>query len=79
MKVVIYSKKGCPYCSKAIQLLKNNNIIYTEYQLDPSDNDYTENRNRIFHDSNHYSFPVIYFGNKLIGGCSELEKRLINK
>jgi len=76
MKVVIYSKKGCPYCSRAIQLLKNDNIIYTEYQLDPSDNNYTENRNRLFRDSNYYSFPIVYFDKKLIGGCSDLERIL---
>ena len=76
MKVIVYSKKGCPYCSRAIQLLNNNNLPYTEYQLNPSDNNYTENRNRIFRESNHYSFPIIFFNNKLIGGCSELDKIL---
>ena len=76
MKVTIYSKKNCPYCFRAIQLLNNNNIYYTEYQLDPSDSKYTEKRNKLFRDSGHYSFPIIYFGNKLIGGCSELEKRV---
>ena len=76
MKVVVYTKTGCPYCSRAIKLLQNNNIYYTEYQLDPSENNYTEKRNKLFQRSGHYSFPIVYFDNKLIGGCSELEKLL---
>ncbi len=75
-KITIYSKKDCPYCSRALQLLNNNDLYYTEYKLNPSENNYTEKRNRIFRETNHYSFPIIFFGNKLIGGCSELEKLL---
>ena len=76
MKVTIYTKTGCPYCSRAIQLLANNNIYYKEYQLNPSQSNYTEKRNKLFRESGHYSFPIVYFGNKLIGGCSELEKHI---
>ena len=66
MKVTVYSKKGCPYCSTAIQLLKNNNLDYTEYQLNPSESNYTENRNSIFRKFNHYSFPIVFFDKSVI-------------
>jgi glutaredoxin len=76
MSLKMFSKKGCPYCLKARQLLKQYNIKYSEIELDPNSNNYTQQRNKLFSFSNQYTFPIIYNGEKLIGGYSELSSQL---
>lgn len=78
-QVIIYSKQGCPYCSRARQLLNNNNISYKEIVLNPDDPNYYEKRNKLFVLANQKTFPIIYNGTNKIGGCSDLEKKLLQK
>ena len=40
--IIIYSKKECPYCIKAKDLLKTLNLEYNEIILDPSNENYKE-------------------------------------
>jgi glutaredoxin 3 len=72
MKVTIYSKKDCPYCTNAKMLLANRGIGYTELKLDE---DFTrENLTQLFPLAR--TFPVIVVDGFNIGGFTELQKML---
>lgn len=68
----VYSKIGCPFCTKIMSLLEMSEIYYTEYKL-----------GRDFTKEEFYSkfgtgstFPRVMVGDQLIGGCSEAVKYL---
>lgn len=68
MKVEVFSKDACPYCVKAINLLKTTDLEFTEQKLDK---DFT--RDEIlakFPDAR--TFPIITLDNMWIGGYNEL-------
>ena len=69
--VTVYTKEGCPYCIRAIELLKKHNIRYEKF-------DRSDNENLVNKLTNNYKYvPVIIDGNgKFIGGYKELQKIL---
>lgn len=67
-------KQNCPYCIKAKYLLDNNNIAYKIYVNEK----YPELDNQITRETGQKTWPKIYFDNKFIGGCSDLEN-ILNK
>jgi glutaredoxin 3 len=74
-KWVIYTKNGCPFCSKAKDLLKSNKILFKNIQITDS------NRNEIFKKldpmtGNYRYFPLIFNKNNFVGGYSELVKMM---
>lgn len=70
MKITIYSMKVCPYCVKAKAILKQRGLAYEEIMIDDwSDEEWEAQEKR----SGLKTVPQIYFGEKLIGGCSDLE------
>ena len=81
-KVVIYSKKDCIYCQKAIKLLKNINVKYDEIKLNIENEEHIEWIKELKVMYNHHTFPFItvklYNGNdiedKFIGGYTDLER-----
>lgn len=73
-KIVVFSKPGCPYCAKAKTFLNLRNLPFTEISLNPNENNYEYKRDRLFHNYNHKSYPVIVINNQLLGGYSELIK-----
>ena len=68
MKVTIYSKDSCPYCVKAINLLKTTDLEFEELKLDKHFSReeilewYPEAR----------TFPVVVLDNMWIGGYDQL-------
>ena len=66
--VVIYSKKICPYCDRAKDLLKKKNISYKEIRVDLDENQYQI----MLEKSQRRTVPQIFFKNTLIGGFDDL-------
>ena len=72
-KVVIYGKKGCPFCVMSKSFLKRNNIEYEEVML------CDENERKKFYQAQSAlngkdinSVPVIYINDAYVGGYTDL-------
>ena len=72
MNFIVYSKPGCPYCDKIVQVLTLTEQKFVEYKL-----------GRNFTANEFYgefgpgtSFPQVLADQKKIGGCSETIKLL---
>lgn len=67
-KIIVYHKIGCPYCIKALGLLrsKSKNITEIEAASNP------EIRREMNEKSGRNTFPQIFIDNKHIGGCDDL-------
>jgi len=72
MTYIVYSKPGCPYCDKIVQVLTLTEQKFVEYKLG---RDFTANE---FYGEfgPGTSFPQILADQKKIGGCSETVKFL---
>jgi len=71
---VIYSKSGCPYCTKSKNLLKNDNYEYIncdEYLLE-NKQEFLEFIKTLTNNIEVKTFPIIFYENKYIGGYNEL-------
>ena len=68
-KVEIYTSIMCPYCSRAIGLLKSKDVNFE--QIDVSMNSALRQRMRV-RAGGHTSVPQIFIDNKHIGGCDDL-------
>tara|TARA_B100000427_G_C15510290_1_gene595845 strand:+ start:91 stop:369 length:279 start_codon:yes stop_codon:yes gene_type:complete len=71
----VYSKDGCPYCTKIVQVLQLAEVRYVEYKL-----------GRDFERPEFYgefgqgsTFPQILFNGTKLGGCSDTIKYLQEK
>lgn len=72
MSFTIYSKYGCPYCEKIIQVLDHVKAQYVVYTLDQHftrEEFYAE-----FGEGT--TFPQVISENKKLGGCSDTIKYL---
>jgi glutaredoxin len=67
MTFIVYSKDGCPYCTKVEHLLQLAELNYVIYKLN---RDYTREE---FYDKfgNGSTFPRVVKDDTLIGGCTE--------
>jgi glutaredoxin 3 len=67
-KVTIYTKPFCPYCVRALRLLDNKGVPYTEIEAssDP------EKKSEMIQRSGRFTFPQIFVGERHIGGCDEM-------
>jgi len=65
---MVYSKDACPYCVKAINLLKTTDLEFEELKLDK--NFTREELKEWFPDAK--TFPVILLDKMWIGGYNEL-------
>jgi|TARA_R110002050_G_scaffold172618_1_gene304841 glutaredoxin len=72
MSFIVYSKNGCPYCTKVINVLKLAELKHVVYKL-----------GRDFSKSEFYTefgegstFPRVTLDEEIIGGCSETVKFL---
>ena len=72
MTFTVYSKNGCPYCTKVEQVLQLAEIKYVIYKLN---RDYTREE---FYDKfgKGSTFPRVVKDDTLIGGCTETVKYL---
>ena len=68
-QVTIYTKPFCPYCVRAISLLEQKGVEFTEIEaaFDP------EKRREMMQRSNgRATFPQIFIGEEHIGGCDDM-------
>ncbi|MDN4502445.1 glutaredoxin 3 [Alteromonadaceae bacterium BrNp21-10] len=67
--VEIYTKGYCPYCMRAVMLLKQKGIAFTEYKIDVQ----PELRAKMIARANGgYTVPQIFINDQHIGGCDEM-------
>ena len=67
-EVTIYTAPLCPYCSRAIKLLQDKGVAYSEKKLDQEPELRQEMEQRAKRDS----VPQIFIGDQHVGGCDEL-------
>ena len=68
----VYTKNGCPYCSKIKQILDGKGFSYREYKLDVDFN------RESFYDEfgTGSTFPQVLLNSEKIGGCTDSIKLL---
>lgn len=68
-KVEIYSKKTCPYCVRAKQLLDHKSIPYMEIKVDENPKDLEM---MLLRADGRRTVPQIFINDRGIGGCDDL-------
>ena len=72
MKFTIYTRNGCPYCTKIKQVLEGKGFTYKERRLD---RDFT--REQFYQRfGNGSTFPQVLVNEQSIGGCSDAVRYL---
>ena len=75
MNFTVYSREGCPYCSKVIQVLQLAEFRFVEYKLD-RDFDRTSFYGQF---GNGSTFPQVVIDSTNLGGCTETVQYLKEK
>ena len=67
--VTIYTKPFCPYCSRALALLREKGIEFTEIEaaFDPE-----KKKEMVQRAGGRMTFPQIFIGDRHIGGCDDM-------
>ena len=67
--VVIYTRPFCGYCARAISLLNQKGVAFTEIEagMDPD-----KRREMVERSGGRNTFPQIFVGGEHIGGCDEM-------
>lgn len=67
--VTIYTRAFCPFCTRAVSLLKQKNADFTEIDagMDPDKKEEMVQRS-----NGARTFPQIFIGEEHIGGCDEM-------
>lgn len=68
-EIVIYSKPGCPYCHRAMDLLDSKGADYTDIV---ASNDPARKQEMIQRSGGRMTFPQIFIDGKHIGGSDDL-------
>ena len=72
LNFAVYSKDGCPYCEKIVQVLELSNLNHVIYKLDKD-----FNRPSFYGEFGEgTTFPQIVLNGKKLGGCSDTIKYL---
>ena len=68
-KVEIYTKQYCPYCHRALALLNDKGVEFTEFKVDeqPALRDVMIERA-----NGGYTVPQIFINQQHIGGCDDM-------
>lgn len=66
--VTIYTRALCPYCTRALALLRHKGAEVT--QIDVTFD--TERKQEMVQRSGRRTFPQIFIGDKHVGGCDDL-------
>ena len=68
----IYTRDGCPYCTKIKEVYKSKGWVYAEYKLNTN---FT--REQFYNESgNGATFPQVIISGHKMGGCTETVKYL---
>jgi glutaredoxin 3 len=67
--VTIYTKPGCPYCARALGLLREKDVQFTEIEAayDPA-----KKQEMVQRAGGRMTFPQIFIGDRHIGGCDDI-------
>ena len=72
LNFAVYSKDGCPYCEKIVQVLELSNLNHVIYKLEKD-----FNRTSFYGEFGEgTTFPQIVLNGKKLGGCSDTIKYL---
>lgn len=66
--VTIYTRPGCPYCTRAKALLTKKNVEFNEINAAAT----PELRAEMQQKSGRNTFPQIFIGDYHVGGCDDL-------
>jgi glutaredoxin 3 len=67
--IEIYTQAFCPFCSRALSLLRKKGVEFKEIDAPPGSSRRLEARERA---GGKTSVPQIFFDGKLIGGCDDM-------
>lgn len=67
LNFTVYSKEGCPYCDKVVQLFDIKGFSYVEYKLDSDFN--SKGFYGQFGEGS--TFPQVTLNGQNLGGCSD--------
>ena len=73
MSYTIYGKPSCPYCERAKNLLHSIGLDYTYIDLSQELSKLEEFKQQGFR-----TVPIIYHGDTLVGGYTQLEEYLLD-
>ena len=68
-KVTIYTREFCPYCTRALQLLKKKGVKFNEIKAGM---DAKKKQEMIKRSNGGRTFPQIFIGDTHIGGCDDM-------
>jgi len=68
--VLIYTRPFCPYCSRAMSLLKQKNANITE--IDDAAFNVDKRQEMLARSGGASTYPQIFIGTVHVGGCDEL-------
>jgi glutaredoxin len=72
MNFTVYSKNGCPYCTKIVEILSLQKFNFVEYKLDQH-----FDRDAFYEEFGQGStFPQVLINGQKMGGCTETVKYL---
>lgn len=67
-KVEIYTKSYCPFCHRAVALLKELGVKFTEYDVENDDDKFIEMVERA---NGGRTVPQVFIDDEHIGGCDD--------
>ncbi len=68
--VLIYTRPFCPYCARAMSLLKSKNAQITE--VDDAAFNKDKREEMLTRSGGASTYPQIFIGDRHVGGCDEL-------
>ena len=67
--VTIYTRQFCPYCTRAVSLLKSKNVNFNEIDAGM---DAQKKAEMVERSGGGRTFPQIFIGEKHVGGCDDM-------
>ena len=67
--VTIYTRQFCPYCTRAVSLLKSKNVNFNEIDAGM---DAQKKAEMVERSGGGHTFPQIFIGDKHVGGCDDM-------
>ena len=68
--VTIYTKDYCPYCHKALALLDNLEVEYTNFDVTHDEEKFAEAKEK----SGSRTVPQVFVGDRFLGGCDDIHE-----
>ena len=68
-EIEIYTQYGCPYCSRAMQLLSRKGVTFNEIDAPHGSAERTASKTR---SGGRTSVPQIFIDGRHVGGCDDL-------